>query len=152
VETVKREDREARPESVSETEQPSTAVPIRKAADTQEDQRITASLEREEERSVPQGYREEQPKDEVGVADERPDRDSGKLPPPKQKLAEEQSRYQITWGDTLWRITERFYRDRDLYSELAESNELDDPDHIIAGEYLQLPYAFEGTERRAASE
>jgi nucleoid-associated protein YgaU len=47
--------------------------------------------------------------------------------------------YKIMWGDTLWRITERFYGDRDLYPELAEGNNLIDPDLIIAGEDLQLP-------------
>ncbi len=58
--------------------------------------------------------------------------------------------YQITWGDTLWRITERFYGDRDLYPILAERNELKDPDYIISGESLGLPPAIGGRERLSA--
>ncbi|UCF99973.1 MAG: LysM peptidoglycan-binding domain-containing protein [Spirochaetaceae bacterium] len=56
-------------------------------------------------------------------------------------------RYQITWGDTLWRISERFYGDRDLYPILAERNQLDDPDYIISGESLGLPSSIGGRER-----
>jgi LysM repeat protein len=47
--------------------------------------------------------------------------------------------YRILWGDTLWRISERYYGNRDLFPELAESNALADPDMIIAGESLVLP-------------
>ncbi len=60
--------------------------------------------------------------------------------------------YEITWGDTLWRIAERFYGDRDLYPELAESNRLSDPDYIIAGESLELPPAIEGRAKKHAAE
>jgi hypothetical protein len=60
--------------------------------------------------------------------------------------------YKITWGDTLWRIAERFYGDRKLYPELAESNRLDDPDYIIAGESLVLPPAIKGREKKHTAE
>ena len=55
--------------------------------------------------------------------------------------------HQISWGDTLWRIAERYYGDRGLYRKLAESNALDDPDRIIAGESLVLPPALENRQR-----
>jgi hypothetical protein len=60
--------------------------------------------------------------------------------------------YQIVWGDTLWRIAERFYGDRELYPELADSNSLSDPDYIIAGEPLVLPPELEGRNRVHISE
>ncbi len=60
--------------------------------------------------------------------------------------------YEITWGDTLWRIAERFYGDRDLYPELAESNRLSDPDYIIAGESLELPPEIKGKEKKPSAE
>lgn len=60
--------------------------------------------------------------------------------------------YRITWGDTLWRITERFYGDRDLYRQLAEGNNLNDPDYIIAGEALRLPPALRGKQRKSGQE
>ena len=56
-------------------------------------------------------------------------------------------RHRITWGDTLWRITEHYYGDRDLFLELADINSLADPDYIIAGENLFLPPDLEGRER-----
>jgi len=64
----------------------------------------------------------------------------------------EQDWYRITWGDTLWRIAERFYGDRDLYPELAESNGLPDPDDITAGKTIRLPPAIRGKERKMREE
>jgi nucleoid-associated protein YgaU len=60
--------------------------------------------------------------------------------------------YRIRWGDTLWRIAERYYGERELYSELAETNVLNDPDRIIAGHSLQLPPALEGRRRKSGQQ
>jgi len=70
----------------------------------------------------------------------------------QQVQSVEQDWYRISWGDTLWRIAERFYGDRDLYPELAESNRLSDPDRIIAGEAIRLPPVIRGEERRTWEE
>jgi len=59
--------------------------------------------------------------------------------------------YLVTWGDTLWRITERFYGYREIYPALADANRISDPDLIIAGETLVLPSLLE-EERRSNSE
>ncbi len=61
--------------------------------------------------------------------------------------ANEEGRYQIRWGDTLWRISERFYGERGLFEELAEANQLADPDYIIAGREIYLPPAVQGSRR-----
>jgi nucleoid-associated protein YgaU len=50
-----------------------------------------------------------------------------------------ESEYRVVWGDTLWRISERYYGDRSLYNELALHNGLADADFIIAGETLRMP-------------
>ncbi len=73
----------------------------------------------------------------------RPSTDQS-APAPGSQVAERQphrqaSRHQIAWGDTLWRIAERYYGDRSLYFELADSNSLVDPDFIVAGQSLKLP-------------
>jgi hypothetical protein len=60
--------------------------------------------------------------------------------------------YEIIWGDTLWRITERYYGDRDLYPELAEQNDLLDPDYIVAGQSLRLPPAIGDSKRKISEE
>ena len=64
----------------------------------------------------------------------------------------ETNRYQIIWGDTLWRISERFYGERWLYPELAEINRLQDPDFIIAGHTLYLPFEINGRRRTSVEE
>jgi hypothetical protein len=56
-------------------------------------------------------------------------------------------KYRILWGDTLWRITERYYGDRKMYPALADANRIADPDLIIAGEALFLPPLLENKRR-----
>jgi hypothetical protein len=47
-------------------------------------------------------------------------------------------RYQIRWGDTLWEISEAFYRDPLLYPKIARDNKLSNPDRIISGKYVTV--------------
>jgi LysM repeat protein len=76
------------------------------------------------------------------------------LPPAKvdPAAAATAARYHIAWGDTLWRIAERYYGERGLYRELAESNALRDPDRITAGELLVLPPALADRDRKNQGE
>ncbi len=59
-------------------------------------------------------------------------------PQPAPRVPAEEE-YQVQWGDTLWRITEKYYGDRSLYPQLADRNGLADPDLIISGQSLILP-------------
>jgi outer membrane biosynthesis protein TonB len=47
--------------------------------------------------------------------------------------------YQIRWGDTLWDISEAFYRNPWLYPRIARHNNIRNPDHIIAGSNIRIP-------------
>jgi outer membrane biosynthesis protein TonB len=47
--------------------------------------------------------------------------------------------YQIRWGDTLWDISEAFYRNPWLYPRIARHNNIRNPDHIIAGRTIRIP-------------
>jgi LysM repeat protein len=47
--------------------------------------------------------------------------------------------YRIKWGDTLWRITKRYYGTAEIYPELARKNNIENPHYIIAGTSLVLP-------------
>ncbi|MDR2184660.1 MAG: LysM peptidoglycan-binding domain-containing protein [Treponema sp.] len=47
--------------------------------------------------------------------------------------------YKIRWGDTLWDISEAFYRNPRLYTRLARVNNIRDPDLIISGNNLRIP-------------
>ena len=48
--------------------------------------------------------------------------------------------YTIKSGDNLSRIAKRFYADAGKYPEIASANGIDNPDHIRAGQELNLPY------------
>jgi len=47
--------------------------------------------------------------------------------------------YQLRWGDTLWDISEAFYRNPWLYPRIARHNNIRNPDLIIAGRNIRIP-------------
>jgi hypothetical protein len=47
--------------------------------------------------------------------------------------------YRIRWGDTLWDISEAFYRNPWLYRRIAQHNGISNPNHIISGRTLRIP-------------
>jgi hypothetical protein len=47
--------------------------------------------------------------------------------------------YKIRWGDTLWDISEAFYRNPWLYPTLARHNQIRNPDLIVSGTEITIP-------------
>ena len=47
--------------------------------------------------------------------------------------------YTIRWGDTLWDISEAFYRDPWLYPRIAQHNNIRNPNLIISGRTVRIP-------------
>lgn len=47
--------------------------------------------------------------------------------------------YKIRWGDTLWDLSETYYRNPWLYTKIAKHNKLKNPDLIISGTYIEIP-------------
>jgi hypothetical protein len=47
--------------------------------------------------------------------------------------------YKIRWGDTLWDISEAFYRNPWLYTRIARFNQIRNPDLIISGRTIRVP-------------
>jgi outer membrane biosynthesis protein TonB len=47
--------------------------------------------------------------------------------------------YRIRWGDTLWDISEAFYRDPWQYPRIARHNNISNPNLIISGRTLRIP-------------
>ena len=47
--------------------------------------------------------------------------------------------YKIRWGDTLWDISEAFYRNPWLYPRIARFNKIRNPDLIISGTTIKIP-------------
>jgi nucleoid-associated protein YgaU len=56
--------------------------------------------------------------------------------------------HRVQWGDTLWRITERYYGNPYLYDLLAGENALADPDLLIPGTELRLPSRIDDQDRK----
>jgi nucleoid-associated protein YgaU len=50
------------------------------------------------------------------------------------------AKYQVQAGDTLWALAERFYGDGRLHRVISVINHLSDPDHIVVGQELEMPY------------
>ena len=48
-------------------------------------------------------------------------------------------RYKLRWGDTLWDLSETYYRNPWLYTKIAKHNKLKNPDLIISGTYIEIP-------------
>ncbi len=48
-------------------------------------------------------------------------------------------RYLIKWGDTLWDLSDTYYRNPWLYPIIARENKIKNPDLIIAGTYINIP-------------
>jgi hypothetical protein len=47
--------------------------------------------------------------------------------------------YTVRWGDTLWDISEAFYRNPWLYRRIARFNNIRNPDLIISGKTIRIP-------------
>jgi LysM repeat protein len=47
--------------------------------------------------------------------------------------------YRIRWGDTLWDISEAFYRNPWLYTRIARFNNIRNPDLIVSGTTIRIP-------------
>ncbi len=45
----------------------------------------------------------------------------------------------VRWGDTLWDLSDTYYRNPWLYPIIADKNALKNPDHIIAGTQIEIP-------------
>ena len=59
--------------------------------------------------------------------------------PAASAAAQKAIRYQLRWGDTLWDLSETYYRNPWLYTKIAKHNKLKNPDLIISGTYIEIP-------------
>lgn len=58
---------------------------------------------------------------------------------PAKKEAPKTQKYKIKWGDTLWDISETYYKNPWKYKYLARYNGIKNPDKIISGTYIVIP-------------
>ena len=60
-------------------------------------------------------------------------------PPVLETAKNDNITYRLIWGDTLWDISDTFYRNPWLYNTIADENDIEDPDYIIAGTDIDIP-------------
>lgn len=62
--------------------------------------------------------------------------------PEQPPVAEEKPQditYKIKWGDTLWDISDTYYKNPWRYKYIAKFNGIKNPDYIISGTYITIP-------------
>jgi hypothetical protein len=50
-----------------------------------------------------------------------------------------ETKLKLKWGDTLWDISEAYYKNPWLYPKIAKFNKIKNPNLIIAGTYINIP-------------
>lgn len=60
-------------------------------------------------------------------------------PPPPPVRRPPDILYTIKWGDTLWDISNAYYRNPCLYRRIADYNAIRNPDYIVSGGTIRLP-------------
>ena len=75
--------------------------------------------------------------DEIVIA-ETPEAVVPEPPKPDPKPIED-IRYKIVWGDTLWDISNAYYKTPWKYKRIANYNGIKNPDHIISGNWISIP-------------
>ena len=61
------------------------------------------------------------------------------LPPPVKPVKPKDINYKIKWGDTLWDISDTYYKNPWRYKYIARYNGIKNPDYIISGTYITIP-------------
>lgn len=80
--------------------------------------------------------------DKIVIAPE-PEKVVPKPTPAEEKRAETRKssavKYHIRWGDTLWDISESYYKTPWKYTRIADYNKIKNPDYIVAGTDILIP-------------
>ena len=58
---------------------------------------------------------------------------------PTPKKNSEKVTYKIKWGDTLWDISNNFYKNPWKFTRIAKYNRITNPDYIISGTVITIP-------------
>ncbi len=76
--------------------------------------------------------------DKIIVATEEESAVTVPVSTPSPSGSKEDIRYKIKWGDTLWDISETFYKTPWKFKNIADYNKIKNPDRIISGTYINI--------------
>lgn len=79
----------------------------------------------------------EEPEEEIIVIEKAEEVIPEQPPVPEEKIKD--ISYKIKWGDTLWDISDTYYKNPWRYKYIARFNGIKDPDCIISGTYITIP-------------
>jgi hypothetical protein len=109
------------------------------ADETVEPQETSPEPAETEEAAEPETEIEEPSVSETGD-EKQPASEASDIPPPPSKDGIKGGVwYSIAWGDTLWDLSNSFYRTPWLYDQIAAENNIEDPDYIFAGNRIYIP-------------
>ncbi|MCL2806344.1 MAG: LysM peptidoglycan-binding domain-containing protein [Treponema sp.] len=135
VETV-REEPKIEPEPVRQTEPVRQAEPVRQTEPVRQAEPVRQTEPvRQEPVPVIQSA-PPTPRTQVTASRRNPPVASYNVP---ATIPREGVNYRIRWGDTLWDISEAFYRDPWLYPRIARHNNIRNPNLIISGRIIRIP-------------
>lgn len=131
------------PEDREQVSEVLTENPAEETEQSEEDSSL--SIQIEESVGAPAGEPAEQPvteapqavEDEIVIAPE-PETVVPVPPAPKKEEAKD-VKYRIRWGDTLWDISDAYYKNPWRYHKIAKYNNIKNPDLIISGTDILIP-------------
>lgn len=131
------------PEDREQVSEVLTENPAEETEQSEEDSSL--SIQIEESAGAPAGEPAEQPvteapqavEDEIVIAPE-PETVVPVPPAPKKEEAKD-VKYRIRWGDTLWDISDAYYKNPWRYHKIAKYNNIKNPDLIISGTDILIP-------------
>jgi hypothetical protein len=134
---------EVTPDPVAITPAPVEAAPVIPFPDTPEDPVLSAETPlpaNEPVAAPPQRAAEPTPvaRPQTRASRERPAAPVTSINPPAV-IPSDGIKYRLRWGDTLWDVSQAFYRTPWYYRYIARHNGIRNPDRIVSGSTITIP-------------
>lgn len=124
------------------------AAEAKRKAEEEERQKAAAEAQKKAEEEAKQKA-EEEAKQKAEAEAKKKAEEEAKQKADAKKKAEAQKKsnvnskgvvkYKVKWGDTLWDLSETYYKTPWLYKKIADYNKIKNPNLIIAGTYIDIP-------------
>ena len=124
------------------------AAEAKRKAEEEERQKAAAEAQKKAEEEAKQKAEEEAKQKAEAEAKKKAEEEAKQKADAKKKAdAQKKSnvnskgvvKYKVKWGDTLWDLSETYYKTPWLYKKIADYNKIKNPNLIIAGTYIDIP-------------